>query len=155
MEETQGQQAIYKLLRFTIYFSILVEFFVYVVTPEEMDAFGGIIADIHTRVSRFYIYQQGHLAYSKLMTALLVVITSLGTKAKKDVNFDSRYQVYWPLAIGFILVVSSVFLYNYKIAPTFYHIYTNVWLYVIFTLIGTPLVHLALDNITKHIIVNP
>ena len=151
MEETQGQQAIYKLLRFTIYFSVLLEFFVYVVTPEEMDAFGGIIADIHNRVSRFYIYREGYLAYSKLMTALLVVITSLGTKAKKDVNFDSRYQVYWPLAIGFILVVSSVFLYGYKIAPTFYHIYTNVWLYIIFTLIGTPLVHLALDNITKHI----
>ena len=94
MEETQGQQAIYKLLRFSIYFLVLVEFFVYVITPEEMDAFGGIIADIHERVSRFFIYQKGHLPYSKLMTAVIILITSLGTKAKKDVNFDSRYQVY-------------------------------------------------------------
>ncbi len=151
MEETQGQQAIYKLLRFIIYFLVLVEFFVFVITPEEMDIFGGVIADIHNRVSRFFIYQRGHLPYSKLMTALFIIITSLGTKAKKDVNFDSRYQVYWPLAIGFILVVSSVFFYNWEFTPMFYHISANVWVYVIFTLIGTPLIHLALDNMTKHI----
>ena len=146
MEETQGQQAIYKLLRFTIYFLVLVEFFVYVITPQEMDAFGGIIADIHERVTRFFIYQKGHLPYSKLLTALIIIITSLGTKAKKDVNFDSRYQVYWPLAIGFVLVVSSVLFYNYDFKPAFYHINANVWVYIIFTLIGTPLIHLALDN---------
>ncbi|MBR3110472.1 MAG: type IV secretion system DNA-binding domain-containing protein [Prevotella sp.] len=151
MEETQGQQAIYKLLRFTIYFLVLVEFFVFVVTPEEMDAFGGIVADIHKRVTRFFIYQEGHLPYSKLMTAVIILITSLGTKAKKDVNFDSRYQVYWPLAIGFVLVVASVFIYGYQFRPMFYHIHANVWLYMAFTLIGTPLVHLALDNMTKHI----
>ena len=34
MEETQGQQAIYKLLRFIIYFLVLVEFFVFVITPD-------------------------------------------------------------------------------------------------------------------------
>ena len=119
MEETQGQQTIYKLLRFIIYFLVLVEFFVFVITPEETDVFGGVIADIHNRVSRFFIYQRGHLPYSKLMTALFIIITSLGTKAKKDVNFDSRYQVFLPLAIGFLRFVASVFFYNWDFTPMF------------------------------------
>ena len=98
MEETQGQQAIYKLLRFIIYFLVLVEFFVFVITQEEMDVFGGVIADIHNRVSRFFIYQRGHLPYSKLMTALFIIITSLGTKAKKDVNFIGKERKFFFLS---------------------------------------------------------
>ena len=49
MEESKDLQTLYKIFRTFIYLSLVVEFFEYAITPEVLDFWGGILADIHGR----------------------------------------------------------------------------------------------------------
>lgn len=75
MEESKELQGFYKIFRSVIYISILMEFFEYAIDPAMLDHWGGILCDIHGRIKRWVIYNDGNLAYSKLATFLLICIT--------------------------------------------------------------------------------
>ena len=111
MEESKEIQSIYSIFRVVIYVSLVVEFFEYACNPELLDTFAGVLTDLHERMGRWLIYQPGHLAYSKIATLLLVIITCIGTRNKKQIEFDARKMVFWPIVIGFVLVLLAVWLY--------------------------------------------
>ena len=111
MEESKEIQSIYSIFRVVIYVSLVIEFFEYACNPELLDSFAGVLTDIHERMGRWTIYQPGHLAYSKVATLLLVIITCIGTRNKKQIEFDARKMVFWPISIGLVLVIVSVWLY--------------------------------------------
>ena len=90
MEESKEIQSIYSIFRVVIYVSLVVEFFEYASNPELLDTFAGVLTDLHERMGRWLIYQPGHLAYSKIATLLLVIITCIGTRNKKQIEFDAR-----------------------------------------------------------------
>ena len=50
MEETKELQTTYKIFRYLIYLSLIVEFFEYAINPELLDYWGGILCDIHDRI---------------------------------------------------------------------------------------------------------
>lgn len=83
MEESKELQGSYKIFRACIYVSLLLEFFMYAIDPGVLDHFGGVVVDIHDRMKRWLIYNDGHLVYSKLATLLLICITCIGTRNKK------------------------------------------------------------------------
>ena len=83
MEETKELQTTYKIFRYLIYLSLIVEFFEYAINPELLDYWGGILCDIHGRIKRWYIYQDGNLIWSKIATFILICITCIGTRNKK------------------------------------------------------------------------
>ena len=112
MEESKELQGFYKIFRSVIYVSILLEFFEYAIDPVMLDHWGGILCDIHGRIKRWVIYNDGNLAYSKLATFLLICITCIGTRNKKKLEFNARKQVLYPIIIGMWLVVSSVWLFG-------------------------------------------
>ena len=149
MEESKELQGFYKIFRAVIYVSILMEFFAYALEPEQLDFLGGVVTDIHTRIKRWMIYHDGNLVYSKVATFLLICITCVGTRNKKHLEFDARRQVLYPLLSGVLLIVQSVWLFGHSIMPCFYTLRLNTWLYMLTSIVGVVLVHIALDNISK------
>lgn len=149
MEESKELQGFYKIFRSVIYISILMEFFEYTIDPAMLDHWGGILCDIHGRIKRWVIYNDGNLAYSKLATFLLICITCIGTRNKKKLEFNGRKQVLYPIIAGIGLIVLSVWLYGYPMETRLYSLRLNIWLYMIASVVGVILVHIALDNISK------
>lgn len=108
MEESKELQGFYKIFRAVIYISVLMEFFMYAIDPRAIDGFGGVVCDLHDRIKQWFIYHDGNLVYSKVVTFLLVCITCVGTRNKKHLEFDARKQVLYPLVSGVLLLVLSV-----------------------------------------------
>ena len=149
MEESKELQGFYKIFRAVVYVSVLLEFFEYALDPAQLDGWGGILCDIHGRIKRWMIYNDGHLVHSKVATFLLICITCIGTRNKKHLEFDARRMVLYPLVCGVGLIVASVWLFGHPIQVRLYTLPLNVWLYMAASLVGVVLVHVALDNISK------
>ena len=149
MEESKELQGAYKIFRAVIYISLLMEFFEYAIDPEMLDHWNGIVCDLHDRIKRWFIYQDGNLVYSKIATFILICITCIGTRNKKHLEFDARKQVLYPLVSGIGLLVLAVWLFGYPMDFRLYTLRLNVILYMVASILGTVLVHIALDNISK------
>ena len=151
MEESKELQGFYRIFRAMVYVSVLMEFFAYAIDPTLFGDWGGIVADIHSRIKRWMIYNDGHLVYSKAATMLLICITCLGTRNKKHLEFNAKRQVLLPIVCGLSLLVLSVWLFNHPMQMRLYTLPVNIILYMLTTLVGVVLVHIALDNISKYI----
>jgi hypothetical protein len=149
MEETKELQTVYKIFRTLIYVSLVVEFFEYAIDPELLDYWGGIVCDVHDRMKRWFIYHDGNLVWSKLTTILCIFVTCIGTRNKKHIEFDARRQVLYPLVGGFFVTLVSIWLFKTCMDTRFYTIALNIWLYMAASILGTILIHVALDNISK------
>lgn len=148
MEESKELQGTYSVFRTTIYVSLLLEFFMYALDPAALNELGGIVNSFHQRLGLLSMYQ--FLPYSKMVTLMLVIITCIGTKNKKQIEFDARRMVFYPLAIGFALVAASVFIYNCDWHARLWLLKASVWVYMAVSVVGTILVHIALDNVSKY-----
>ena len=149
MEETKELQTAYKIFRAVIYVSLLMEFFEYAIDPAILDHWGGIVCDVHDRIKRWFIYNDGNLVWSKIATVVVVCITCIGTRNKKHLEFDARRQVLYPIVGGIFTLILSVWLFNHRMETRFYSIALNIWLYMAASILGTILIHVALDNISK------
>lgn len=149
MEESKELQGLYKIFRCAIYVSLLLEFFEYAIDPAMLDHFGGVVCDIHGRIKRWIIYQDGNLVYSKIATFVLICITCIGTRNKKHLEFNARRQVLYPLISGIGLTILSVWLFGKETDFRLYGLAYTIILYMVASLIGTILVQVALDNISK------
>jgi hypothetical protein len=149
MEETKELQTVYKIFRTLIYVSLVVEFFEYAIDPGLLDYWGGIVCDVHDRMKRWFIYHDGNLVWSKLTTILCICVTCIGTRNKKHIEFDARRQVLYPLVGGFFVTLVSIWLFKTRMDTRFYTIALNIWLYMAASILGTILIHVALDNISK------
>ena len=152
MEESKEIQSIYGVFRIVIYVSLLIEFFEYAIGPDILEDFATFLNDIHERMGRWLIYKPGNLAFSKIATVLLVIITCVGTRNKKQIEFDARKMVFWPLVFGTVLIMVSVWLYYMEyLHKHLLMLPVNYWLYMIASIIGTVSVHIALDNVSKYL----
>lgn len=151
MEESKELQGAYKIFRTVVYVSVLVEFFMYAIDPAVLDHWNGIVCDVHDRMKTWLIYHDGNLVYSKVATVLLICITCVGTRNKKHLEFNARRQVLYPLVSGIGFLVLSVWLYNHPMELRVYSLRLNVIFYMAASVLGTILVHVALDNISKYL----
>lgn len=149
MEESKELQGFYKIFRAVIYISVLLEFFEYAIDPATLDSWGGILCDIHGRIKRWMIYNDGNLIYSKICTFILICITCIGTRNKKKLEFNAKKQVILPLAFGLALIVTSIWLFYNPMEMRLYTLPLNIILYMIASLIGVILIHISFDNISK------
>lgn len=149
MEESKELQGFYKIFRAVIYISVLLEFFEYAIDPATLDSWGGILCDIHGRIKRWMIYNDGNLIYSKICTFILICITCIGTRNKKKLEFNAKKQVILPLAFGLALIGTSIWLFNNPMEIRLYTLPLNIILYMIASLIGVILIHISFDNISK------
>lgn len=151
MEESKDLQTLYKVFRAFIYISLVMEFFEYALNPETLDLWGGILVDIHDRIKVMDVYQDGHLLHSKVMTLLIVCVTCIGTRNKKNLEFNAKKMVIYPISFGMILMFLSVWVFNQNWTPRFFTLYSSTWVYMVMSVVGTVLVHIALDNISKYL----
>ena len=149
MEETKDLTRAYSIFRTVIYVSVLMEFFEYAIDPETLDYWNGILVDIHDRIKTWYIYHDGNLVFSKIATFVLVCVTCIGTRNKKNLEFDARRMVLYPLVSGVGILILSVWLFGYTMDTRIYTLRLNIILYMITSIIGTVLIHISLDNISK------
>ena len=149
MEESKELQTSYQIFRWVIYLSLLVEFFEYAIDPNVLDYWNGVVCDIHDRMKLWFIYMDGHLVYSKIATFVLVCVTCIGTRNRKNIEFDARRQVLYPFVGGIFLLVLSVWLFGLDMDARFYGFRLNIILYMLASILGTVLTHIALDNISK------
>ena len=146
MEESKELQGFYKIFRAVIYISVLLEFFEYAIDPSPM---GSIVCELHDRIKQWMIYHDGNMVYSKVATFLLICITCVGTRNKKHLEFDARKQVLYPLVSGVLLIALSVWLFGLHWGTRLLTLSLNTWLYMLTSIVGVVLVHVALDNISK------
>ncbi|MBW4876034.1 type IV secretory system conjugative DNA transfer family protein [Prevotella histicola] len=148
MEESKELQSLYRMFRMSVYVSIGVEFFMFALDPVALDYMNGIVSTIHESLSVIPIYDNIYL--SKLTTILLLCIASMGTKAKKDLEFNAKKMVTIPLTIGLILTIASVIIFEIGGQTRWYHIKSTVWLYMAPSIYGIMMMNVALDNISKY-----
>jgi hypothetical protein len=149
MEESKELQGAYKIFRAVVYISVLMEFLMYAVDTDMLSQWNSVFIDIHRRIKALYIYNDGHIVYSKIATFLLVCITCIGTRNKKQLEMNARRKVLYPLLAGILLLVIAVWLFGYSMYPRIYGFKLNIWFYMLTSLVGTVLIHIALDNISK------
>lgn len=148
MEESKELQGMYKMFRTFIYISLLLEFFVFALDQSLINHFWGFVQNLHAIFGKMGLYQ--NLIYSKLGTLLLIAITSIGTRNKKNLEFNARKMVFWPIVFGFTMLVASVYFYSKNWHISFIRVQLNIWVYIILSILGTILVHIALDNVSKY-----
>ena len=153
MEESKELQTAYKIFRSLIYVSVVLEFFMFALDPQILDFWNGIVGDIHGRMKQWFIYNDGNLIYCKIATFLLVCITCIGTRNKKHLEFDARRQVLYPFVFGVGLLILAVVFFNFGhkgsegfLSTRIYTIRLNIIFYMMMSIVGTILVHVALDG---------
>ena len=148
MEESKELQGTYTLFRAVIYVTLLLEFFMYAFNPEDLDFLGGIITGLHRQLQHLSVYQ--FLPYSKLVTLIMVIITCIGTKNKKQIEYDAKKMVIWPISSGLLMVMLSVGFYYWEWHFKIGILSGNIWVYMLMSIAGTVLTQVALDNISKY-----
>lgn len=139
----------YTILRTTVYLLLLMEFLVYVPFPFLKSIQGTWAASILNTISGFLIYE--NLVYSRLAVLLITCVCSIGTKAKKDLEFDPTKMVAIPFILGLIFTLVSIFVYPHLWSFYLFSMPGNFTVYMLFGFIGTIMMHVALDNISKSI----
>lgn len=148
MEESKEIQSLYKIFRMSVYISIGIEFFMYTLDPVALDYMNGIIVTFHDKLKSIPIYN--NIFLSKITTIVLLCIASMGTKAKKNLEFNAKKMVVIPLSCGLVMVIASIIIFYIEGETRWYHIRSTSWIYMAPSLYGVMMMNVALDNISKY-----
>ena len=151
MEESKDLQTLYKIFRTFIYASVILEFFEYAIDPNLLDKWGGIVVELHDRIKLIDVYQDGHMLRSKVMTLLIICVTCIGTRNKKQLEFNAKRMVVYPIVAGIILMFLSPWVFYQHWSPQFFTLHFSTWIYFVMSIVGVVLCHVALDNISKYL----
>ena len=144
MEETKEQQQIYTIFRSCIYIILIFEIVVNLPIP----AHDPIIRFLLTFLYKLKVFNS--VPGCKLMELVCIAITCIGTKARKEMKFNMKTMVIYPLAIGFYLVLTSIFVHKDAWGGTLLGLPTNRAIYAFCSVIGIMLIHQGLDAISKY-----
>lgn len=147
MEESKELQTLYSVFRITIYVLLLFEFLVFV--PFSFVPKTEWIYLIVSSVAKMPWYD--NLIYSRMAILMMVIVTSIGTKAKKQIQYNPTHMVAIPLMAGLLATIISIILYPLQWNVNFFGLKLNYILYIICGVSGTVSVHVALDNVSKFI----
>jgi hypothetical protein len=147
MEESSEIKKLYSFLQGLVYFTLMVEFAVLLYADA---SFLTSVKPVVDRLARLPIYE--NIYFSKTFTLGMMLVVAIGTKAQKNLSFDPLKHIFLPLFIGATLFLGSGFFY-YHVSGTvlFCGITLFELLYTVLSLIGAVMIHVALDNVSKHI----
>jgi type IV secretory pathway TraG/TraD family ATPase VirD4 len=150
MEESKEQQSQHRFLQAAIYLSVALEVFCFISGPIllQSHAWKGLAFFI-SRLHRLKVYQQP--LYSKLFTLILICLVSVGTLSKKQKDFNPKNSVGYPLAIGLLLFFGSLWFYGQHGVRVVYGLSWYDITYIVFAFVGTILIHVSMDNVSKMI----
>lgn len=143
-EETKEQQQIYNIFRSCIYIVLIFELVMNL----------PILAN--DPISKFFLSFLNKLQLfnsvigCKVMELICIGVTCIGTKAKKELKFNMKTMVVFPLVIGFYLLLTSVLVHKDNWGGRLFDLPTNRIIYALCSVIGIMLVHQGLDAISKY-----
>lgn len=146
MEETREIRKLYSFFQGFIYFTVILEFSVFILLADGV--FPGPVVQILRQIGSLPIYQD--IYYSKVFTFCIILMVSIGTHSRKELDLDPWKSIWGPLLTGSAFLFGSPFFYFFDL-----HIYLTGsisifdCLYITLSLAGGILVHTALDNISK------
>ncbi|MDE3744033.1 type IV secretory system conjugative DNA transfer family protein [Maribacter polysaccharolyticus] len=144
MEDNKGLYKLFALLQGAVYFSILLEIIMFQLFNHPL--FGPLNMVFH-KMGNLSIYN--HIAYSKLFTLGLLVITTIGTKPRKKVDIKTGRYIVVPVLLGLAITLGATFAYIWD--PSQGAEPFNVWgiAYMIGSLLGIIVLHVGFDNLSK------
>lgn len=150
MEESKEQQSQHRFLQAAIYLSVALEIFCFICGPKllQTHSYQGL-AFFMIRLQRLKVYQQP--LYSKLFTLILICLVSVGTLSKKQKDFNPKNSVAYPLGAGLLLFFGCLWFYGHPGLPIVYGLSGYDIAYIVFAFVGTVLIHISMDNVSKMI----
>ena len=149
MEETKAQKSLYRFLQFAIYLTVLIDIYIFILA-EKIQLKGYekmLVLELSEKIKGLSIYT--NVLNCKLWTILLISLVSIGTLSKKKIDLKPSKHIIYPLCIGLALICLSIYFYQQTAIKSYSPISSYDILYMIGSIIGTILIHLALDNISK------
>jgi len=150
MEESKEQQSMHRFLQFAIYLSVGLDILMFVyaeklVAVKIAEQYGVVL--LLNRLSKIIIYH--FPLYSKLFTVLLICLVAIGTLGRKDKDLNPKNAIVYPLIFGLFILCASLWFYD--MLGEQWSSYTRWYAigYIICSILGVLLIHLAMDNISK------
>ena len=147
MNEDQSLINMYKMMRTAGYILLMTEFFIFI--PFQLGDGWQAVMDIRERLSVIPSFQ--NLWLSRMTVLLTVAISCIGTRARKDLEFDLTKHIILPLTAGLIITLLSIMAYKWRFAGQLWGVSAPHITYMALSVIGTVLVHIALDSVSKAI----
>ncbi len=125
---------------------LILEIFFYMLF--DLEAFR--IADtLILKAKTLYLFQEGNILITHCIVLFLVIVSSIGTKPKKQLEIKTSTQIILPITTGLIFFFGALFFYyndsNTEIGSISFYEY----LFTISSFIGAILINLGADNISK------
>ena len=144
IQETHEQQQIYNLFRSCIYIFLILELIVNMPIGIGSSIMQGFIAIL----GKLEVF--GSVVICKVMELICVIITCVGTTARRSLNFDVHKKVTYPCIMGLLLSVLSCFLQPGHWGPVLGYYPVNRILYLMTSVLGIMLVHKGLDSMAQY-----
>jgi hypothetical protein len=150
MEESKELKNLYSFLQGLVYITIFIEAFALFGHSFELIQSNENAQLVWLKFRHLGIYS--NIFYSKFFTLALIVIVSIGTKAKKKMDLKIWKHILLPLSIGAIFFFCSVYVLYFKAKPVSFCPLTMPQIcYTLLSILGAVLIQTGLDNISKHI----
>lgn len=148
LQETKEQQKIYGFIQVLVYFMCVMDFavlFSYKLNYEVIDRF-------MSKLIKISIFSDP--LNTKLTIVLLIAIVAIGTKAKKNLEMHTGKQIIFPVLLGLFLLFGTLFILELSENKTEINslIYSfNIYeiSYLLTTVLGSFILSVGLDNISK------
>ena len=144
VEETKEQQQIYNVFRNCIYIILLFELFVNVPLTFG-DSFSKFLYELLYKMKFF-----NNVEVDKLFELVCIGITCLGTRARKNLKFNMKTMVTYPISIGFAFILFSIFIHKGGFLGLMGGIPGNRLIYAFCSIIGIVLIHQGGDAISRY-----
>ena len=148
MQERQEQIKIYNFFQKAVYILVVVEFFVIFCQNHP----NTILSQLAQNFSKMGALNPP--IHAKLFEILLVILVSIGTKAKKNAEISIPKSIIAPIIVGLVFMFISIYFIpiakdskNPKIYANFFNTYHLV--YLAFSLIGVLILMVGTDNVSK------
>lgn len=146
MEESRELKQLFTFLQGAVYGSIALE----VVMFMDLRGLPHTVLIVIQKLGSITIYQD--MYYSKILTLVLIVIVSIGSRPKKSLQLKPLTQIVIPLCTGLSLFFGSIFFINQNNQPAIIYAFTIYDIvYIVTSFTGAILIHIALDNVSKQV----
>lgn len=144
VEESKGQQELYNVFRSMIYLSLVLEIILHLPLPLDNSMFNWLLALLE-KMRAF-----NNLWTCKGIEILCIFITCIGTKAKKELEFNVKTQVVLPIGLGCCILFLSVIIHQVFFSPSFLGVSLNRWIYALFSVASIMLIHYGGDATARY-----
>lgn len=143
-QDTKEQLQIYGFFRGCIYFFLIIELILHLPLPISGKAFAFLLS----LFAKFQVFNTP--LYCKALEVTCILLTCIGTKAKKAIDFNIKKMVVLPISVGFLLLITSVFLHQQKGEVLLMGLTASRIFYAFSSILGVVCLHYGGDAIARY-----